>query len=255
MEPRAQLRLLVRQVLDAFVAALVREHRGQPIGARELESVARALEKSTVLDPELDRVFEQIRKEMTLEFIRSQRRDPFRRLIVHPLSEYLKRGELSREILPNYMNFIHLVLGDEAQKLAKECVEVCEELKVSATGHWDGFYDDARAQAVIWTVLARIAEAFKRFDMRRDWFIGLMQQRRHALSLASNMFQPIPQHPRNDEGPFGVEQFTILFAALFGPMRDLLPNEEAAFERHIGASPEHVFGAIWQNLEKLGARL
>jgi len=183
------------------------------------------------------------------EIAQERRGDPFRRLLVHPLTEILEAGGISRALLPNYFNFLHLVLGDGQNELSHQCEEIMLDVKRDPDFTWDFFYDDPRARKVLWTVLMRIAEAFKRFEARRDWFIGLMQTRQQAISLASNAFIPLHHSEEDDKAPpFGPEQFNLLFGALYRPLLTMSADLDAAFTRQFGAPPAKVVAPLVEKL-------
>ncbi len=148
------------------------------------------------------------------------------------------------------------MLGDETEALSRLCVTICKDERHEDGVDWDAFYADERAKYVLWTALHRIAASFRRFDARREWFIGLMQNSSTAMSLGSTAFVPLPpEHEPKEPHPFGAEQFKIVFAALFGPPRALSIEDEAHFAEAMNASPEKVFGDMWANLERIGATL
>ena len=253
---RDDLRRLVSQVLDAFVDALDREHGGTVVTVKELRQVAQALESSTFLDAKIGAAYHRIRDEAAREVIRNRRREPFKRLMVDPMTRALNEGLLGRDMLPNYFNFLHLVLGDETESLSRLCVTICKDEHHDEGVDWDRFYADDRAKYVFWTVLHRIAASFRRFDVRRDWFISLMQNRQTAVSLGSNIFVPLPaEHEAKEPHPFGPGEFNTVFAALFGPLRNLSIEDAAHFGEVMNGPPESVFGEMWANLERVGAAL
>jgi len=183
------------------------------------------------------------------EMAQERRTDPFRRLMVHPLTEVLEAGQISRTLLPNYFNFLHLVLGDDGlADLTRQCEAILEDVKGDPHFTWDFFYDDPRARALLWTVLIRIAEAFKRFEPRRDWFIGLMQNRMHAVSIAPNAFVPLQQNEEEDKAPFGAPQFNLLFAALYRPLLWMPAADDVAFTRLFGAPPAKLIAPLVEKL-------
>lgn len=183
------------------------------------------------------------------ELAQERRTDPFRRLMVHPLTEVLEAGGISRTLLPNYFNFLHLVLGDDGQaELTHKCEGILEEVKGDPHFTWDFFYDDPRIRAVLWTVLIRIAEAFKRFEPRRDWFIGLMQNRMHAVSIGPNAFVPLAHTEEEDKAPFGVAEFNRLFTALYRPLLWMSAGDDAAFTRQFGAPPAKLIAPFVEKL-------
>jgi hypothetical protein len=110
------------------------------------------------------------------------------------------------------------------------------------------FYDDPRAKVVLWGVLIRIADAFKRFEPRRDWFIGLMQNRMHAVSLAPNAFVPLAHTPEDNQVTFGKIQFNLLFGALYRPLLNLSAHDGGTFTRLFGAPPVKLIAPLVEKL-------
>lgn len=201
----------------------------------------------------LDRACKQLVDAAQQEAVRQKREDPFQRLVTHPMTEAFEAGELSREILPNYFSFLHLVLGDTRDTLTARCVTILRQLKEKEGLNftWDLFYEDPRAKEVLWSVLVRVAESFRRFDARRDWFIALMQNRPQAISLGPNAFKPKP--PSEESHPFGLREFAIMFNCLFQPLRKPTVAEAVLFERVCGARPEKLLGPIFAQLEAAAA--
>ncbi|HXP96969.1 MAG TPA: hypothetical protein VN809_09680, partial [Telmatospirillum sp.] len=189
------------------------------------------------------------------ELLREKRGDPLQRLLAHPLSDLFSEERLSRDILVNYFSFLHLILGDARDDLRERCAAIVAELKEpdALAFSWDDFYDDPRSKEILWTVLVRIAESFRRFDARRDWFIGLMEHRSQAISLGPNAFVPRP--PSDEPQVFGVLEFNVMFAALFGPLWELSRPDALAFERHFGSAPQQLLGSLRKDLEASGALL
>jgi hypothetical protein len=253
---RQDLRAFVTHVLDAFVAALDQQYSGKPVAVDELKRIARALESSTTLDAAINATYGRIKDEAANEIIRNRRTQPFKRLMVHPLTGQLEDGILNRDILPNYFNFLHLVLGEETEALARLCVTICKDERHEDGVDWDAFYADDRAKYVLWTALHRVASSFRKFDSRRDWFINLMQNRQTAASVASIAFVPLPIGNESEEPhPFGAAEFNAMFAALFGPLRRMSIEDEAHFTEALGHKPADAFGDMWTNLERIGALL
>jgi hypothetical protein len=177
-----------------------------------------------------------------------RRFNPFRRLLCHPLTELLESDVVSRALLPNYFNFLHLVLGDQLETLTQECEEILADVRRDPRFTWDMFYDDPRAKVVLWGVLIRIADAFKRFEPRRDWFIGLMQNRMHAVSLAPNAFVPLAHTPEDNQVTFGKIQFNLLFGALYRPLLNLSAHDGGTFTRLFGAPPVKLIAPLVEKL-------
>ena len=252
---RAELRKIVLHAVESFIGAVERQHGGTPVGPQQLRALSNSLAGMPSFAASVDVQYGQIVGVVARELLRQKRTDPFQRLVVHPLSRTFQDGLLSRDILPNYFSFIHLVMGEQMTALAARSIEICAELQRDhAPGHaWDAFYDDPRSEQVMWTVLVRISESFRRFDARRDWFIGLMQYTPQAVSVANNAFLPLnhaghgaPDKPRP---PFGPAEFNILFAALFAPLRQLSATQQRRFEHDFGVPAERVFDPLLGHLD------
>jgi hypothetical protein len=252
---RAELRKIALHAIESFIGAVERQHGNAPVGSQQLRALAASLAGMPSFAAAVDAQYGQMIEVVTRELLHQKRTDPFQRLVVHPLSAAFQDGLLSRDILPNYFSFIHLVMGDQITALSSRCIEICAELqREHTTGHaWDAFYDDPGAEQVMWTVLVRISESFRRFDARRDWFIGLMQYTPQAVSIANNAFLPLhhvghgaPEKPRP---PFAVAEFNILFSALFGPLRHLSATQQRRFENDFGVPSERVFGPLLSHLD------
>lgn len=252
---RAEMHRIVDRLLADFLRFVAERHQGASVDGEQLRQSARAYAVSPQLNQLLSDAHARLMGAAELELIWQRRGDPFQRLLAHPFSDHFVDGRLSRDMLSNYFSFLHLVLGDARDLLTEQCMTILSELKTpdALAFSWDSFYEDPRAKLILWTVLARIADSFRRFDARRDWFIGLMQHRSQAISIASNAF--VPRLATEDPRGFGVEEFKIMFGALFGPLRNLSRADALAFERHFKATPEHIFGAILNELEAVGAPL
>ena len=253
-DSRIELRLFAGNLLDAFVEAVVRQHPGTPVTADGLRKMAAAIEHSPVFLSLLDSFSRKMGREAAAEARRQLRSHPFHRLIVHPMSEAFSDGRLSRDILPNYFTFIHMVMGDRAAVLAVRCKELCGDAVNSSDFDWDGFYDSMEAKEILWAVLVDIAASFKRFDARHEWFIDFMQRHPHSVSLASTAFLPLPQEDAPPP-PFDTEQFNLMFAALFGPIRHMGSADRIDFERKFKMPPETAFGQVWSELVRRGVSL
>jgi hypothetical protein len=252
-DSRGMLQRMIERTLAAYLAQVEKQYGGVAVGQRHLAAALQGFLTSPYLSKFVDEAYDKLMDMAAEELLRNERSDPFHRLMVHPLTEVLDDGRLSRDILPNYFSFIHLVLGDAEEELSARCTDICADLRKGADGSfsWDRFYADPRAKSILWAVLVRVAECFRRFDVRRDWFITLMQNRLQAVSLASNAF--LPRTHGDNPRPFGLEEFKILFAALFAPVRRLTSAEHAIFREEFNAAPDQIFGRLFVQLTALGA--
>jgi hypothetical protein len=234
IDGRKELHRFAHSVLGAYLLAAADRVRPQ---ADLLAVAAKDFLGSERCDQLVDQFMKTMVQALATELNKERRADPFRRLLCHPLTELLDSGALSRTLLNNYFGFLHLVLGDGQDQLAGECQALIDELRQDPHFSWDMFYQDERAKALLWTVLVRINETFKRFEVRRDWFIGLMQNRTHAVSLAPNAFIPLPRSEEEDTALFGLAEFNLMFTALFRPLLRLTAAESGHFTKLFGAPP------------------
>ncbi len=245
------LRLLrdsANQLLDALVKATQQAHGDRPVTVADLRKVADGLKTSPELDRFYEKTFADLQGLTLSEAHDAQRVEMFHRLITHPLDKLLDSEEVSREALPNFFNSLRMMLGDEVDALQLRCAEIHDDLKAKhGDGFtWDMFYADPRAKLVLQQVLIRIAEAFKRFDVRRDWFIGLMQYSPANISIATNAY--IANTHRDKSWIFGPENFRHMFEHLFASVRSMSDSDAAQFTKTFGKSPEEAFGALFRNL-------
>jgi hypothetical protein len=94
----------------------------------------------------------------------------------------------------------------------------------------------------------RIADTFKRFEARRDWFIGLMQNSMHAVSIAPNAFVPLAHTEEDNKVSFAKPQFDLLFGALFRPLLHMTAQDDGAFTRLFGAPPAKLVAPLVEKL-------
>ena len=246
----SELRRFAGRVVEAFVLAVDSQFNGSPVGPDLLRKAGAVFSVSDLLMQMADQAARNLASE--------ELEDPYQRLLVSPLGELFQTEELSRDLLPNYFNFINLVMGDGQAPLSEACTAIVAKMRAEPFPpfSWDDFLADQRVRLLLWTVLLRIAESFKRFDIRRDWFIKLMQYERQSVSLASNVFIPKPKVEADAPKPaFGDDQFKLLFAALFGPMKKLSPEDRSAFQKSFGQTVDAAFAPLWSNLKAAGVKL
>jgi len=243
----SHIRQTANTLLDAFIAAVEKGFGNNRPSADDLKKLAEALKVSPDLEPVYERAFADLQTNVLSQANEAQRVEVFHRLMTQPLDPLLDSETLSREALPNFFNFLRLVLGEEVDALQARCVEIHDELKArhGEAFTWEQFFNDERAKAVLFRVLARIAETFRRFEPRRDWFIGIMQYTPASIGITSNVFVP----NRNRESYlFGEDEFRLMFRHLFAPVKALSPADRALIERELGSAPEAVFGPLFKEL-------
>lgn len=242
-----QLRETANTLLDAFIHAVQQADAGGKLSLADLTRIADALKASPELEPIYERAYGEIAAGVMQETQEAQRVEVFHRLMTHPLDPLLDSGELSRDALPNFFNFLRLVLGDEVDALQSACMEVSDGLraKFGESFTWDMFYTDDRAKLILYRVLARIAETFKRFEPRRDWFISVMQYTPATIGVAHNVFVP---NKGRETYVFGEAEFKRMFRHLFAPVKTMSEADRALYASEFGASPDAAFAALFREL-------
>lgn len=245
------LRNTTNIVLDALVRAAEQSLHGQPIDMRTLESLVDELKQSAAFDDFYHRSYREMMEVVEGESLEQRRTNAFGRLMLHPLSPLFSEERLDRLLVPNIFNFLRLVLGDEDEAvLSERCAGIVKALRddLGDSFTWDVFYADPEAKIVQWQVLVKIAASFKRYDLRKDWFLKLMQYRPTTVSLASNAFITKDHGPYEDPIQFGEREFCLFFHALFDPLTDLDRRDSEAFQKEFGSDPHHLIGGFLVNL-------
>lgn len=245
-----QLRKVINVVLDALVQAAEQAAGGRPLPTPLLVEIVAGLKQSKAFDDFYQRSYSDLVAQATNAEFDSRRTNAFGRLILRPLDPLFEAGRLDRALIPNLFNFLHMALGEEADAHAIRCRDLLAALREEKgiAFSWEAFYSDPEIKEIFWRVLLRIAESFRRFDLRRDWFIKLMQHRQNTVSLASNAFYAIDHDPAAEPIAFEEDQFALLFHAWFDPLEDLTPPEALAFRRSLGKGPQELIGPFLTRL-------
>lgn len=239
------LRRTTNVVLDALLQAAETAYRGKPLTREVLHDIVDGLKISGQFDDFYRRAYREIMEVVDEEKLEQRRQNAFGRLMVHPLSELFDKDILSREMLPNVFSFFHLVLGDEAEIYGERCMQRVRDLREERGDEfsWDDFYNDSQAKVVMWHTLVRIAASFKRWDVRKDWFMKLMQYTPSTVSLGQSAFV-VREHGNGHEEPhvFTNHQFCAFFQALFSPLTEMDKADEAHFREVFGTDAHHLIG-------------
>ncbi|CAA7611573.1 conserved hypothetical protein [Magnetospirillum sp. LM-5] len=238
------LRQTTNHVLDALLKAAETAYHGQPIGMKSLHDIVEGLKAGAHFDEFYRHAYTEIIDAVEQDKLAQERTNAYGRLMIHPLNEDLQDGRLDRDMLPNVFSFFHLVLGDDAQKYGDQCKEIVVGMKeeLGDQFHWDLFYADPQAKRIQWHTLTRIATSFKRWELRKDWFIKLMQYTPTTVSLGQSAF--VTREIDHSEEPrvFGNREFCAFFQALFRPLTEMAPADEPAFRKEFGSDPHHLIG-------------
>lgn len=246
------LRATTNVVLSALLQAAEQGAHDRPLSIEALRGIVSGLETSSSFDPFFRRAWDEVVAIVESEKVEAQRTNAFGRLMIHPLGPLFEAGAFDRAILPNIFSFLHLVLGDDAELFGVTCREVVDDLKQTLGGDfcWDDFYEDPRAKPIQWRTLVRIAASFKRWDVRKDWFIKLMQYTPTSVSMGQSAFvvRDNADQDRLEPRVFTNREFCQFFHALFAPLVDISKADEMRFQREFGADTHHLIGQFLVNL-------
>lgn len=242
----AYLRKTTNTVLEALLTAAEGATRDHRLGLDVLRDIVAGLKASPGFDEFYRRSYRELLEAIESDELEHKRVDAFHRLMVHPISPLLQDGTFSREILPNVFSFYQLVLGDDTRDWGEECQEILARLKeeMGDSFLWDAFYAEAAAKRILWHALVRIAASFKRWDVRQDWFIKLMQYTPTTVSLGQSAFvvKTNGEHEPAEPWVFTTREFCQFFQAQFSPLTEIAPADMEPFRREFGADPHHLIG-------------
>ena len=225
------LRDVTNRLLEAVRLDVEREAQGGVVSLTALGKVFDHFMASPDYLPFFAAAYQELAPSQTQD----QRHNAFGRGMVQPLMGLLDGGQLDRSCLPNLFSFFRLALGDEQDRFDTECQTLLDRIKAEAQGRfaWEMLYQDERCRTIYWQVLMRVAVLFKRWDLRKDWFLKLMQYTPTATSLGSKAFQVNAPHAAAAT-VFDEAAFKALFKALFAPFARLTPLELADFRQTYG---------------------
>lgn len=246
------LRKVTNVMLDALVQAAERAGQGRPLSLSLLENVVAGLKASADFEPFYQRSYHELLEIIDGDRSEQRRVNAFGRLMFDPLGRLFDQGRLDRVLIVNLFSFLHMILGDEEERIATRCRDIVELLREERGESflWSDFSGDPEAKLILWRTLIAIAGSFRRFDPRKDWFIKLMMYRPSSVSVASNAFVPIESDPNAEMIAFGEAEFGLLFSALFEPLVDLSPRDHVAFVREFGAEPQALVGDFLDHLAR-----
>lgn len=249
------LRRTTNTVLDALLHAAEAAHHGKPMTMGELHDIVAGLKASPQFDDFYRRAYGEIVETVEAEKLEQKRHNAFGRLMVHQISTLLDQGVLSRDILPNIFSFFHLVLGDDAEAYGERCVELVADLRreMGEDFSWSAFYHDPRAELILWHTLTRIAASFKRWDLRKDWFMKLMQYTPNTVSVGPSAFVMREPHDHGEEHKaFGDHEFCAFFGGMFHSLTEMDNAAENRFRKEFGTDPHHLIGPFLVHLAACG---
>jgi hypothetical protein len=186
------------------------------------------------------------------------RRNYVGRIVVKRLGDLVADDgpDLSRSQLGPLFNALRIIIGEEVyESLQDQCSQVLATLDADDPGRWDAFYAHPEIRLIGERICVSLARSFRRFEPRKEWFLTVMNSNLASQSLGSSAFvvrkpAAVPVSGRY----FGEVQLARLLTALFAPFRDLAGDDARAFEARWGSAPGAVFGPIFVEIARIGAK-
>ncbi len=187
--------------------------------------------------------------------IECQRKDAFGRLVVEPIATLLDQPDgIERKRLGQFLAAIRMMVGEEAyEDLHEKAVRLANEHRdVEGIVDWDEFHAAPTAAEVLEHVLVSVANSFRRFDARRDWFLVVLNANPSAVSTASNAFVPLKPEDRAHFA-FTEGHMARIFDALFASVRreTFTSDRLRLFGKRWSASPDKIFGPLFLEVARL----
>ncbi|TAN48205.1 MAG: hypothetical protein EPN26_12900, partial [Rhodospirillales bacterium] len=149
-----------------------------------------------------------------------RRTNALTRIILHP-AEWLfdvPQAELPRGIMPRLVEALRMMLGcDLHEALQQRATAIAHAHRDEKTGvtDWEGVFASDEARAILLEALVALADCFRRFDLRKDWFLLFLNTNPASSAVASNAFFVRSAEERSRHKQIGDAQFSALMRVLF----------------------------------------
>ncbi len=184
-----------------------------------------------------------------------RRTNALARIILQPAEQLLDdpQAGLPRGIMPRLVEALRQMLGcdlhETLQQRATTVAHAHRDGKSGATD-WGAVFASDEARTISFDALVALADCFRRFDLRKDWFLLFLNTNPASSAVAPNAFVVRSAEERSRHKQIGDAQFSALMGALFSNVHPHKFDEAsaAAFTRRFGRPPEAVFGRLFVNL-------
>jgi hypothetical protein len=183
------------------------------------------------------------------------RHDHFGRLVAKSFSELfgLEPGGVERRHLPQFFQALKMMMGEELHAELRARANLIAEAHRDEEGliRWADFHADPRSVKVLDRVRVQVSKSFQRFDIRKDWFVLVMNQVSAGVSLSSSTFVQKSTADR-DVPVFTPRHMLQLFSAMFA---DFDPRCLAAERRAVFGKVENAEDLVIKFRSNLAAAL
>lgn len=187
-----------------------------------------------------------------------RRTNALTRIILQPVERLLDdpQAGLPRGIVSRLVEALRMMLGcDLYETLQQRAVAVVQaHRRENEVTDWAAIVASDEARAVSLDALVTLADSFRRFDLRKDWFLLFLNTNPASSAVAPNAFVVRSIEERSRHKQIGDAQFSCLMGALFSNVHPHRFDEAsaAAFTQRFGRTPETVFGRLFVHLAAIG---
>ena len=166
---------------------------------------------------------------------------PFDRLIVKKFSHLFGDNSagfdrVSRRMLPGFFMAMGMMLGpDVVDEFQEKCRVIVERIRSTEADEfdWSDVYDADKNGIIILDALVPIARHFEDFEMRREWFVNLIN---------GHLSPPSSDEKDDARWEMTIRGFNLFLNALLADLRVLLndPKEKPRITKRYGASDVNI---------------
>lgn len=184
-----------------------------------------------------------------------KRTDILGRLIVRPIEALLDDPQgLERKRVGQFLIALRMLVGEEEHEDLRHQAAELADFHRGADGivDWEQFHADTTGGWILEQVLVALANRFKRFDPRRDWFLVMMNANPASVSIASNAFVQLKSEDRA-QFAFTEAHMASVFDALFVNYHlDAFTSDRLrAFTKHWNQGPDKIFGPLLLEIARM----
>jgi hypothetical protein len=187
-EEQKKLEIFSVEVLCGFIETVQTRQADKtaPIPPSELNAALAEMINGGRVAKIAEQALYGIGKNLRERWARQLRKDPFGRILMRPLSDFLVAEKLPRAIHHGVRHFARLVLGDELEQALRHEAEDLAKKCAGETGiDWVRFY--RLSQPIWWQFAVRLPAAFRHFDARLAHMVNILNMRPGQVSLSANV--------------------------------------------------------------------
>lgn len=162
---------------------------------------------------------------------------------------------IGRGIIPRLVSALGKLIPTDLHQVLQRRATLLASAYRGETGvvDWDGLIDSEEARDIALAALVAVAHSFRRFEVRKDWLLVILNTNPAAAAVGSNAFVLRNAGERSRHTAIGDVQFAVLMYELLSVAHPSRFSRETGekFEKQFGQSPQVVFGNLFVELVKM----